>query len=557
MTMSDDEMIRLSADQVLAELLRLGQRLHQYAFPRGDLGLTRTIRPVEAERLQAEIAEIQKRIEAAAADRSRRDLRSCLDAIRDHVPDSMLIKIVSYVAWHSIACDPMAPSVTKVCNAAGMGDVEGMLQARRVIRRLVGKGDILVYKDDGFPGGDMLPGWKLNRLMTGAGNLSAFWTAETLKNEKEQAERQGGNAAARCPSHMPDAPAKTKELQTSSAPVSPRQIFDALRRSVIGMDEVVQRYAVQMSIHMRRVAILKAGGTPTIPQVCVLLAGPSGCGKTMLAETCGQLLGVPFCVGNMAEVSSEAYVGPSVSDLFLGFFRKGVTVADVQSGGILLCDEMDKRRLNATGGGPDVLGAGPQGELLRILESSGASKIQLGGRRSNDAVRGFLDPFGMAFVLAGAFSGIDEVIRNRRRTKGGMGFSGEGDHAQTSPDMREFLLNWFMPELLNRVGSVIVIPPRTHSQLVEIATAPGGIINRQNEFLSSLGISLRPSAEAIKEIAGFCLANKTYARGMRSLLLQLAETAIYEERQGDLAIGVEDVRRVIEGLRNEPEGLVS
>ena len=53
---------KITADQAVADLLRLGQKLHQYAFPKGGLGLTRTIRPVEAERFKVEIAELQRRV---------------------------------------------------------------------------------------------------------------------------------------------------------------------------------------------------------------------------------------------------------------------------------------------------------------------------------------------------------------------------------------------------------------------------------------------------------------------------------------------------------------
>ena len=54
--------------ETAANLLRLGQLLHQFSYPLGDLGLTRPLKPDEAERLHGEIVALEKRVEEAVND---------------------------------------------------------------------------------------------------------------------------------------------------------------------------------------------------------------------------------------------------------------------------------------------------------------------------------------------------------------------------------------------------------------------------------------------------------------------------------------------------------
>ena len=308
-----------------------------------------------------------------------------------------------------------------------------------------------------------------------------------------------------------------------------------------------------MAMHLKRVAIARSGGTLTSPPVVVLLIGPSGAGKTFLAEEAGKLLKVPFCSADMTSVSASSYVGTSVDELFLNFAKKGLSLAEVETG-LMLFDEMDKKRSNQRGGDFDSMGLGVQYEVLKMLEGT---RVQIGGKRGNDSVqRGFLETRTMAFVLAGAFSDIEAKLRESARTRTPLGFSGKDDASRIPPDTRELLLDFFIPELVNRIGSVIVIPPPSLNQLVQIATAPTGILSRLNQFyLPSFGIKVIPSAEAIQAIASWALESRTFARGMRSLTQSLVEEAIFEERKGDVVIEAGDVRKAIEGLKTETAGL--
>lgn len=545
-------------EETAVNLLRLGQLLHQFSCPIGDLGLTRPIKPEEAERLREKIVALERRIEAAVNDLRQWVLRSVFSMKGQGVVDGLTVRIVAYVAWANLASERPDVSVARVANCVSMGDLALHLEVRRTTRLLIARDVAIRIKDSDFSGGQLLPGERLIRFLSGEGNLGVLFNAQSIQEEKAEWERKRNSEVQGKAS--PSIPAETNlpEGSEPKAPLfysqPPKAIYEALRKNVVGMDQVVKKFSVQMAMHLKRVAIARSGGTLTSPPVVVLLIGPSGAGKTFLAEEAGKLLKVPFCSADMTSVSASSYVGTSVDELFLGFAKKGVALADVETG-LMLFDEMDKKRTNQRGGDFDSMGLGVQYEVLKMLEGT---RVQIGGKRGNDSVqKGFLETRTMAFVLAGSFSDVEAKLRESARTRTPLGFSGKDDASRIPPDTRELLLEYFIPELVNRIGSVIVIPPPSLGQLVQIATAPTGIIFRLNQFFeTSFSLKVVPSPEAIQAIASWALESRTFARGMRSLIMQtLVEEAIFEERKGDVAIGVEDVRKAVEGLKTETAGL--
>lgn len=543
-------------EEAVSDLLRLGELLFQHAFPVGGLGLTRPLRPDESIALKTEIGELETRIEDKACVRSERRLRSMLNLRGDQVLDPLLLRCIACVAFQVMSGGRTRSTVTGISMAAGLGDWETTLSARHAIRHAIIKGNAIYYSDSDREDGILKAGRDLVMFLSGENALPVVWTERSLKEEKEEWERRKvGVAARRIPlarsaeHRLPaDAPGSRAPLSDAQ---SPKAIFEALRKTVIGIDPVVRRFSVQMAMHLKRVAISRNGGTPTNPPVVVLLIGPSGAGKTFLAEEAGRLLKITFCCADMSSITASSYVGSSIDDAFLGYFRKGVTSSEIQSG-LMLMDEIDKKRTNQRGGDFDSVGAGVQYELLRVLEGN---RIQVGGKRGSDIAKGFIETFGMAFILAGAFSDISEKLRDSAKARTPLGFSGGHGASGVTPDTRELLLEYFIPELVNRIGSVIVIPAPSLGQLVQIATSPAGIISNQNQFWASFSLQIRPTPTAVNEIASWALETRTFARGMRSLLQSLAEEAIFEERQGEIVIGAGEVKKAIEGLRGEPEGL--
>ena len=548
-----EEIPKPTQQQAVEYLVRLGRALHSYAFPRSPLGLARNLLPHEANRLKEEIAECEKVISTAACDPNHRNLRSVLDVRRDLIPNSLDIRIVAYIAWHSLTAEPSGTSVAVVSVAAGMGSVEDMIQVRHSVRNmLVSRIGVLVLQDQT----ELVPGEKLVRLLSGENKLPIFYSEATLKEAFEAGQRMKAANMRKgfslpATNQAPSAPLPPANIPMPGNLDSPKAIFNALRQTVLGMDEsdTLRRFSVAMSIHLRRASQLRLGRSVKIPCQTILLAGQSGVGKTFIIEQFCKIAGLPYTIGNLAECTSSGYVGIDISDILAGLFRNGAKRAEDVIGGIVCFDEADKRKINDRNGDYDCTGSGLQGELLRILEGS---DIQIGGRRSNVmGGRVMLSTESFAFCLAGCFSQVTQILESQSRpgTRHPLGFGGGIETAPPSPDIREALTTYFLPELCNRISTIIYVKPPGLNSLRQIALAPQGILSRTNEFLASLGFTLKPDEQAIMEICAYAHSSKTYARGIRSLLQTLAENGIYDEWKGELVIGAGDVRKAIEGLK--------
>lgn len=549
------EASRPSSEQVVADFLRLGELLALHARPIGALGLGRRIRQEESVRLKAEIVELEKRIETQAYEDSHRALRSVLGLRKDEVLDLIFLRCIAVVAFEALDNFRSVSTVAGVSKAVGLGDWGLTLDARHAIRQAIIKGSTISYSEEGCEGGVLKAGRNLIRFLSGENRLGILWTEESIRLGREEFLRRQGNALKRTsvpdrlskpvPASLPLPPASLKGCE------SPKAIFTALSRTVLGMDDTdtLRRFSVAMSLHMRRANLVRQGIALTTPCQTLCIAGESGVGKTFMVEEFCKIANLPYTIGNLAEVTCSGYAGLDLTDIFLGLLRNGAKRADVEAGSIVFLDEADKRKINEHRGDFDCTGAALQAELLRMVEGT---DIQLGGRRSNSGSGVMLSSRGLAFCLAGCFSGVTEAMTSKKRH---LGFGSNVENVSHAPDIREALTTYFLPELCNRISTILYIKPPTMGALKQMTIAPHGVLDKQNQFLAGLGLTLKPGEDAIREICSYAHSSKTYARGVRSLFQALAEEAIFEEWKGELVIGAGEVRKAIDGLRQGVAGL--
>lgn len=532
-------------EQVVADFLRLGQLLHQYAFPQSDLGLTRPIRPHEASRLRSEIEAIEKRIETAAYDTNQRLLRSLLDIRGDQVlGDHIALRIISYVGWGSLSTERSGVSVARAATAASLGDMSLHLESRRTIRMLVGRRDAICYKETDYSGGELLPAWKLSKFLSND-NLPVIWDAESLQKDRDEWERKKiaeSHKPASSPRQVDPPPSAQKPLESPNL-LTAKGIFDSLKDQVISLEGPLRRFSAQMSLHMRRLEQIRKGIRPSVGPIVTLLIGSSSSGKSWTCECAAKSLGLPYALSDMSSISMSSFCGLDFDSCFYGLLANRTPPTLAQQGLVVL-DEIDKVASHKE----YSQGVGVQCEALRPLDGC---RLVLGGRRSNASHMATLDTFETCFVLAGAFDGIRDTLAHMQKESLGLGFGG-GREKKANGDIRSLLVNFgMMSQIVHRIGAIIILPDPTPEMITRITTYPGtGLLAQRNTFLGSFGIQLHPTDEAIRHMAGWSCETKGYSRGVKTLLGTLVEEHLYDDKTGNIEVSLADVKRAIEETEN-------
>jgi ATP-dependent protease Clp ATPase subunit len=150
------------------------------------------------------------------------------------------------------------------------------------------------------------------------------------------------------------------------------------------------------------------------------------------------------------------------------------------------------------------------------------------------------------FLMGGAFVGLDEI---RKRPSGGqVGFGGE-DGVRGRERLRDCLVEYgLIPELVSRIGSVIVCNDPQLPDLVDICNAPGGLITCYRHLWRGMGMTVSVTADAVDTMAGYGIETGSFARGMQAVLNRLTERLVFEARKGRVRLGDGEVRSAVESM---------
>ena len=292
-----------------------------------------------------------------------------------------------------------------------------------------------------------------------------------------------------------------------------KDLKERLASKIIGQDKAIEKVANAM---LRASVGLKPKTRPT---ASFLFLGPTGTGKTELTKTlAAELFGSKDAMIRLD--MSEYMEKHSVSKLigsppgYVGHEEAGQLTEQVRRNpySIILLDEIEKAH-------PDVMNM-----FLQIMED---------GRLTDS--QGRVVSFTETIIIMTSNAGVGS------KTLGSIGFSSD-EQEEVQSNIIDKIGNYFKPEFLNRIDSIIEFNHLQKENLVEIIDI---MIVELKETLEEQGISIEIDKEAKEKIAELGYSSVFGARPLRRAIQEQIEDKITS-----LIINSENVTEITVSVEN-------
>ena len=323
---------------------------------------------------------------------------------------------------------------------------------------------------------------------------------------------------------------------------TPNEIFTNLKKYVKGQDDALKQVATCVSIHVHSYLYHEPVKTN------IMLIGNTGSGKTETIRALQAMsLPVPVLLISALDYSVSAWRGRDFDEVFAEVFRKALKKVEdddlfdydeeakeifalrMAEHAIIVIDEFDKLRRETRS--DDNFKMDYQHALLTTLEGK---EIRL---KLNDTKRVTIGTHNMMFIMLGAFSGLEEITKQRISPPASIGFSIESENKPTGdliPTTDDIIGYGFSRELIGRIPVRVSYHPITVQGMVDIIRhAKNSPLRQMMRKASLMHCKLRFTDGAIAYIAEQSLSNGTGVRGVDAILTDIMYETLFRITDGE------------------------
>ena len=358
------------------------------------------------------------------------------------------------------------------------------------------------------------------------------------------AKKFGGSVKLATPIVLPQSDTDDTVEQPARKPsdinfdLKPEELIAYLDQYIIKQDRAKAILSTKICTHFNRIRHRQSlaediGGLVGSIKNNILMLGPTGVGKTYMIRLIAQKLGVPFVKGDATKFSETGYVGGDVEDLVRDLVRE--TNGDLARAqyGIIYIDEIDKIASAQNLVGADVSRTGVQRALLKPMEETEVdlkvphdpiSMLQeiKRFRKTGQRERSTVNTKNILFIMSGAFSGLDKIIKKRLSDKA-IGFGATFSRPQEDTQMltrvtSEDLIQYgFESEFVGRLPVRAIFEHLSNDDLYSILENPNNpiVLGKKLDF-AAYGITVKFGADALHLLAQKAFEESTGARGLVS-----------------------------------------
>ena len=302
---------------------------------------------------------------------------------------------------------------------------------------------------------------------------------------------------------------------------SAKDLSDYVKLHVFGQDEVVDQLSVPFWQHLE--SIRKGVCCPI--KTPVLLIGQTGSGKSEIFKRFSEVCDAcPVIRISTNEITPMSWKGLHITDFFLNALKSGVDKDELEHS-LVIFDEVDKithyNNIIRSDKGADM-DADFQRDIMHILDRDFITLFDDNPLSHYNGLQ--LSTKNMMIVFAGAFSGIEEVIKRRCNKCNSIGYvSQSATQAETNwlkQVCEKDLQEWgFYPELIGRIGSICVLNPLTSDVMVKImSSAKENVFQAHIDYCKQHNVNLVFTDEAIRYVADLAYDSGLGFRNVKTLL---------------------------------------